>query len=52
MARAARDRGYPVQVVTGVTLATEEFGLIAGPAAEGTLFIDPADPRGRAEAAP
>ncbi len=52
MARAARDRGYPVQVMTGVTLATEEFGLIAGSAAEGTLFIDPADPRGRAEAAP
>jgi len=52
MARAARDMDYPIQVLTGVTLATEEFGLIAGPAAEGTLFIDPADPRTRAEAAP
>ena len=52
MARAARDRGYLIQVVTGVTLATEEFGLIAGSAAEGTLFLDPEDPRGRAEAAP
>jgi branched-chain amino acid transport system substrate-binding protein len=45
MARAARDRGYPVQLLTGVTLATEEFGLIAGDAAEGTLFTDPVDPR-------
>ena len=45
MARAARDRGYPVQLVTGTTLASEEFGLIAGPAAEGALFLDVADPR-------
>jgi len=52
MARAAGDRGYPVQLVAGLTLATEEFGLIAGPAAEGTLFIDAPDPRIRAEAAP
>ena len=52
MARAAGDRGYPVQLVAGLALATEEFGLIAGPAAEGTLFIDAPDPRIRAEAAP
>jgi branched-chain amino acid transport system substrate-binding protein len=52
MARAARDRGYPVQLVTGTTLASEDFGLIAGPAAEGALFLDVADPRERAEAAP
>jgi branched-chain amino acid transport system substrate-binding protein len=51
MARAARDRGYPLQLITGTTLASEEFGLIAGPAAEGVLFIDPPDPRQRAEAA-
>jgi branched-chain amino acid transport system substrate-binding protein len=38
--------------VTGVTLASEDFGLIAGPAAEGTLFLDVADPRRRTEAAP
>ena len=38
MARLARDRGYPVQLIAGTNLATEEFGLIAGPAAEGTLF--------------
>ena len=52
MARAAHDRGYAVQLVAGLTLATEEFGLIAGPAAEGTLFIDNPDPRRNAEAAP
>jgi branched-chain amino acid transport system substrate-binding protein len=52
MARAARDRGYPVQLVTGVTLASEDFGLIAGPAAEGVLFTDPPDPLQLAEASP
>jgi branched-chain amino acid transport system substrate-binding protein len=52
MARQARDRGYPVRLIAGLTLATEEFGLIAGPAAEGTLFIDNPDPRANAEAAP
>ena len=52
MARAARDRGYSVQLIAGLGLTTEDFGLIAGPAAEGTLFLDIADPRGRAEAAP
>lgn len=44
--RAARDRGYDVQLVTGSgVLATEEYGLIAGPAAEGTLFTSFPDPR-------
>jgi branched-chain amino acid transport system substrate-binding protein len=52
MARAARDRSYPVPLVTGMSLASEDFGLIAGGAAEGALFTDPADPRRRAEAAP
>lgn len=52
MARAARDRGYPVQLVVGPSLASEEFGLIAGPAAEGTLFTFLADPRRNPEAAP
>ena len=42
-----------MQLVTGSTLASEEFGLIAGPAAEGTLFTFLADPAPkRAEAAP
>jgi branched-chain amino acid transport system substrate-binding protein len=52
MARLARDRGYSVQLVAGNSMGTEEFRLIAGPAAEGMLFTDPADPRRRAEAAP
>jgi branched-chain amino acid transport system substrate-binding protein len=41
-----------VQLVTGVGLTAEDFGLIAGTAAEGTLFIDNPDPRRNAEAAP
>src|SRR5262245_26442302 len=36
MARAAGDRGYAVQLVAGNTVTSEEFGLIAGSAAEGT----------------
>lgn len=51
MVRAARDRAYPVQMISGDDTATEEFGLIAGPAAEGTLFTFVADPRRNAEAA-
>ena len=35
--RAARDRRYPVQLVSGEGLTTEDFGLIAGPAAEGAM---------------
>ncbi|CAN7145857.1 branched-chain amino acid ABC transporter substrate-binding protein [Mesorhizobium sp. LjNodule214] len=49
--RGARDRGYTAQIVSGDALATEEFALIAGPAAEGTLFTFPADPRPNPEAA-
>ena len=52
MAREARERGYAIQLMTGVTLASEDFGLIAGAAAEGAMFTDPPDPRGRAEAGP
>jgi branched-chain amino acid transport system substrate-binding protein len=52
MARLARARGYPVQLVTGSSLASEEFGLIASRAAEGTLFTFLADPRRNPEAAP
>ncbi|TIO47106.1 MAG: branched-chain amino acid ABC transporter substrate-binding protein [Mesorhizobium sp.] len=52
MARAARDLGYPVQLVSGNDLTTEEFTLIAGEAAEGTLFTFFADPRRFPEAAP
>jgi branched-chain amino acid transport system substrate-binding protein len=35
-----------------MSLWSEDFGITAGPAAEGVLFIDPADPRRRAEAGP
>jgi branched-chain amino acid transport system substrate-binding protein len=52
MARAATESGYSVRLVSGDSMATEEFGLIAGPAAEGTLFTFSADPRGNPEAAP
>jgi branched-chain amino acid transport system substrate-binding protein len=52
MARTARDRGYSLQLVSGDPLSTEEFGLIAGPAAEGTLFTFSADARQNAEAGP
>lgn len=51
MIRAARDRAYPVQLISGDEMATEAFGLIAGPAAEGTLFTFVADPRRNPEAA-
>ena len=52
MARAARDRSYPVQLLSAGSLTTEDFGIVAGPAAEGVLFVDPPDPRGGAVAAP
>ncbi|TGV95359.1 ABC transporter substrate-binding protein, partial [Mesorhizobium sp. M2E.F.Ca.ET.154.01.1.1] len=51
IARAAHDRGYTVQLISGDALATEEFALIAGSGAEGTLFTFPADPRRNAGAA-
>lgn len=51
MVRAARDRAYPVQLISGDDTATEAFGIIAGPAAEGTLFTFVADPRRNTEAA-
>ena len=52
MARKAHELGYALQLVSGDALATEEFGLIAGPGAEGTLFTFGADPRRNPEAAP
>ena len=51
MARAAFDRGHLLQFVSGDAMATEELGLIAGPAVEGILFTFVADPRRRPEAA-
>jgi branched-chain amino acid transport system substrate-binding protein len=52
IARAASDRGYLVQLMTGLSLVTEDFGLIAGHAAEGMLFMGIADPRRNTGAAP
>jgi branched-chain amino acid transport system substrate-binding protein len=52
MARAAQDRGYLVQLVSGDAMATEELALIAGPAADGIRFTFVADPRRNPEAAP
>jgi branched-chain amino acid transport system substrate-binding protein len=52
MARAAGDRHYSLQVISGDAMTTEDFALIAGPAAEGTLFTFIADPRRNAEAGP
>jgi branched-chain amino acid transport system substrate-binding protein len=51
IARVAHDRGYPVQLVSADTIATEEFSLVAGPAADGALFTFVADPRNKPEAA-
>jgi branched-chain amino acid transport system substrate-binding protein len=51
MARQARDRGYLVQLIAANSMGTDDFRLIAGLAAEGMLFTDPADPRRRADAA-
>jgi branched-chain amino acid transport system substrate-binding protein len=51
MARAAHDRGYSVQIISGDSTATEEFDLIAGPGGDGTLFTFTADPRRNPEAA-
>jgi branched-chain amino acid transport system substrate-binding protein len=48
--RQARDRGYGLQLVSGDSVYTEQFWLVAGPAADGTLFTSPPDPREKPEA--
>jgi branched-chain amino acid transport system substrate-binding protein len=50
MVRAARDQGYTAQFISGDAMATEEFTLLAGSAADGTLFTFGPDPRRNAEA--
>jgi branched-chain amino acid transport system substrate-binding protein len=45
--RQAREHGYELQLVGGDAMASEDFGLIAGPAADGTLmtlFPSPSGP--------
>jgi branched-chain amino acid transport system substrate-binding protein len=49
--RQARDRGYGLQLISGDALYTEQFWLVAGPAAEGALFTSPPDPRNSPSAA-
>ena len=49
--RQARDRGYDLQSVSGDSVYTEQFWLVAGPAANGALFTSPPDPREKSEAA-
>lgn len=50
--RQARAMGYDLQLIGGDGIGTEDFGLIAGPAGDGTLMTRTSDPRGKPEAAP
>jgi branched-chain amino acid transport system substrate-binding protein len=50
--RQARARGYGVQLVSADGLSSEDFWVIAGAAAEGTLFTSFRDPSGEPGAAP
>ena len=50
MIRQARDIGYEVQLVSGDALTSEEFGMVAGDAAEGTLITFFPDARNYPEA--
>jgi branched-chain amino acid transport system substrate-binding protein len=51
LVRQARTTGHDVQLMTGDALYTEQFGLIAGEAAEGAIFSSYPDPRRNPEAA-
>jgi branched-chain amino acid transport system substrate-binding protein len=46
--RQARELGYDLHMIGGDGVGTADFGLIAGPAGDGTLMIRPADSRGDA----
>jgi branched-chain amino acid transport system substrate-binding protein len=50
--RQAHDRGYKLQLVSGDTMGSGDFVLIAGPAAQGTLFTNAPIPMADPEAAP
>ena len=45
MMRQAADQNYKFQLMMGDSIATPEFGAVAGPAADGTLFTFPPDGR-------
>jgi branched-chain amino acid transport system substrate-binding protein len=51
LARQARDRGYPLELIGSDALVTEYFWHVAGPAAIGVRFVSIADPRANPEAA-
>jgi branched-chain amino acid transport system substrate-binding protein len=42
--RHARDRGYDLQLVAGDGISNKDFGLIAGPASDGTLMTNTPPP--------
>jgi branched-chain amino acid transport system substrate-binding protein len=42
--RQARENGYELQLVAGDGISNEDFGLIAGPASDGTLMSNPPQP--------
>jgi branched-chain amino acid transport system substrate-binding protein len=49
--RQAREHGYELQLVAGDGISNEDFGLIAGPASDGTLMSNapqPGNPEARA----
>ncbi len=48
--RQAHDRGYKLQMVAGDGIGGEDFALIAGPAADGTLFTHAPIPMADSEA--
>jgi branched-chain amino acid transport system substrate-binding protein len=48
----AREQGYAAQFVSGDAMSTEEFGLIAGQAADGTIFTFSVDARTNPKAIP
>lgn len=50
LVRQARAKGQGFQLISGDALDTEQFGLVAGEAAEGTIFSDFPDARHNPEA--
>ena len=44
--RQAKEHGYDLQLVAGGGIGREDFGLIAGPASDGTLMTNPPLPSG------
>ncbi|HLY55397.1 MAG TPA: ABC transporter substrate-binding protein [Stellaceae bacterium] len=52
LARIARARGLALPLIGGETLADDRFGVIAGKAAEGTIFAAPKDPFVQPDAQP